>query len=356
MYEHQWYRPLDLDGGRYTEFVQDSHHIFSCLERSHGMHASSDEIVPVHEPMEATFEDDRLFIRLGSLTWRDWRSWRTPYERRHPEDNPSQWYTCSTRSPSAQFPYDLTVCTSLIAFKHHFPEITFISEAEAYLWSDAVHWYKVCFPGRTVLPGPWSPEVARLRLDDIALLDSRAQRIGYRIMREKGVLFLVVEGDRRNILGNNQIFLDDGRGRNELAGSIRYLTETQTLIEPWENAWSQWRKIPGFPATWTTQIAERWLVPSQEYIDVRKIEASDGSGKHAWIPRRALATFIETPDDLKRYRLQLLEKDDQMGAVRVEERWNGYAEPRNPQRLPFFPVAIIEAMSQIPFITAMMET
>ena len=250
-----------------------------------------------------------------------------PYERRHPEDNPSQWYTCSTRSPSAQFPYDLTVCTSLIAFKHHFPEITFISEAEAYLWSDAVHWYKVCFPGRTVLPGPWSPEVARLRLDDIALLDSRAQRIGYRIMREKGVLFLVVEGDRRNILGNNQIFLDDGRGRNELAGSIRYLTETQTLIEPWENAWSQWRKIPGFLATWTTQIAERWLVPSQEYIDVRKIEASDGSGKHAWIPRRALATFIETPDDLKRYRLQLLEKETRW--VRCVSK-NAGTDTRNP--------------------------
>jgi len=348
MYEHQWYRPLDLDGGRYAEFVQESRHIFSCLERLQREHASSDEIGPVHEPMEAAFDNDHLFIRLGSRTWSDWRSWRSPYECRHPENNPSRWQTCSTHVPGTQFPYDLTVCTSLIAFKHHFPEIILVSEAEARLWSDAVAWYKECFPGRTVLPGPWSPEVAHLRLDDIALLDNRAQSIGYRIVREKGMLFLIVEGDPHNLLGNNQVFVDDGRGRNALAGTIRSLTETQTLIEPWENAWSQWSEVPGLPAIWTTQIAECWLVPSQEYIDVRKIEASDGSGKYAWIPRRALATLIETPDDVQRYRLHLLEKENQMGAVRLEERWNGYGEPRNPQRLSFFPVAIIQAMSPVP--------
>jgi len=341
--EHRWYRPLTLDARRYSELVQDVSTLLSSLETWVGDEWQNTRQAASTSPGSGclrTFvlNEQTIQFSIDGREFEERRRNRIPAGHQHLQATPALWHSCVTWFPTKQSPYDLMVCTFLLTFKHHFPEMVLESTADSEFWQPAVAWYQACFPDRVVLPGPWSVDETSLYLDDVALLDASAQKIGYRVVREYGLLFLVYGHTYRTRGGKNTFFVDDAQGKRELAGYIRWLTDRQPIIDQWALQWSNWCDRPGITAIWTTVLCECWHLGEKEWLDLRKIVAD--SGRCVWVPRRALSTFIETPGDLERYRLLLIE-DAETCAVRIEEQWNGYDNPGNPQKLPFFPVGVL---------------
>ena len=153
------------------------------------------------------------------------------------------------------------------------------------------------------------------------------------------MLLLMREGDPRNLQCTNQLFVDDPTGRCELAGWIRLLADRASLIEPRDSEWYRWCVLPGLRACWTAHIRELWFPGESGSLDVRAVVAEEDPAITAWVPRRALNQFIQTPDDLQNYRLSLLEEHGQVRAVRIEEL-GGF----DPESLGFIQVGVLLAV------------
>lgn len=340
---HVWFRPCDLDAGRFTALVHDVRVLCSCLQaqQESGKSEGIEKLIAGPQGQGVpVLNDDLIHFSLDAREFSVRRSTRTRYEQLRMETNPLQWYAWKTERPHASSPYDLLVCAILIAVKEHFPEMILDSEMSHADWTPAVDWYRQCLPHRFILPGPWSAGVAHLHINDLALLDSQAQRVGYRVVLDAGVLFLVFGNDLRNTQDNNVVFDNDVRGKRELAGYLRYLSDAQFIIDTGSKEWRTWSKVPGRAARWTPHVYEYWQSHIDAFLDLRKLEVDDDIA--AWIPRRGLAMFIEQPRDLQRYQFVLLTREHgQIWAVRIEERWSGYNDPgilsvSLSSRLPFF--------------------
>ncbi len=176
-------------------------------------------------------------------------------------------------------------------------------------------------------------------IDDATMMDTmnrQAQSIGYQIIRAEGLGLLFLA---RTHGEESHMFTNDVQGKQELAGFIRVLTDHSPILDQWSNGWGQWCALPGIVGRWTACIHEHWHPDTDEWLDLRKIEAD---GTCVWVPRRALATLVNSPRDLQRYQLQLLEQGN-VRAVRIMEKNSGYSDSRNPQHLEFFPVAVLLA-------------
>ena len=141
-YTHYWYRVRSLDTAKFAQFSADAKKLYEALPKGIVIRNGEGEGEPEFSSDAVCFNGDAS-EGLDHETFAIDQVFRSDYEQTDGTTG-MLFDFCKT----ARKPYDLLVCSVLLALLHHFPECKVSSDGRSGEWRDALRFYQSVFPKR----------------------------------------------------------------------------------------------------------------------------------------------------------------------------------------------------------------
>lgn len=147
-YDHDWYRPRELDATRFSALVADIQLMATTVSSTIVLLGSTDAESPVFTDDLIQFCGDGQYAHFWFPRVLEVSDWET--ERVKSRSDGLYHQACRTGGMGHRASQDFFVCVCLLAIQHHFPEIIVQTDGYKSDWADPIQWYMNLFKDRNL--------------------------------------------------------------------------------------------------------------------------------------------------------------------------------------------------------------